>query len=314
MKLRLLFKYFPAPGYLHPSHIGISFSEDSIKAVFFDARIGPQSLKASLVPIEKGAISGGKIVNMDEVVKKLIAIKEGFDSPFVFFAIPDEITYIFSAEIPIATEGDISEAVAFVMEENVPLPLSDVVFDFHPIKVTADREAFTVVAAAERREVEKFAEAFSKAGFESVGCIHESEAVAKSVVPKKYGPSVAVVHARGNKIGIYLAKKGVVHFSTTRSVSGDYREEFLDEYQKFVEYCDKYDEEGGILKSVFVCGEFEYAKKATEILFDSKLCQNVKLANVWTNVFDIETSLPDIPYEKSLSFSGAVGATLSDVF
>lgn len=314
MKLRLLSKYFPAPRYLDPPHVGVSFSEESIKAVFFDPRVGLGSLKASLVPLEKGAIIDGKISNTQEIVDKLSIIRKGFDSSFVFFAIPDEITYVFSAEVPIATEGDISEGVAFVMEENVPLPLSDVVFDFHPIKVNPSNEAFTIAVAAERREVEKFTEAFSKAGFEPVGCIHESEAVARSVIPKKHAQSSTIIHARGNKVGIYLVKKGVVYFSTTRSILSNYKEDFLEEYQKFVEYCEKYDEGNGESnKSVFVCGEFDYAKRVIEMLADSKLCQSAKLANVWTNFFNIGTRLPDIPYEKSLSFSGAVGAAISDV-
>lgn len=317
MKLGWLSKYFPIPKYLRPPHIGISFSDTSIRAVFFDVRAGLPSLKTCLVPLEKGSISGGKIANMQEVVAKLSVVRKNFDFPFVFFAIPDEVAYVFSAEVPVLSEGDMTESVAFIMEENVPLPLSDIIFDFSPLKIVAsdsENKALTVVAAAERREAEKFLEAFEKAGFEPLGCIHESEAIARAVAPKKYVPSSAVVHAREDKVGIHLVKKGVVYFSTIRNITGgDYRTEFLDEYERFLEYCSKYDAlSGGVVKSAFVCGEFEYAKVAAAALIDSKICQNTKLSNVWTNVFDIDNRFPEIPYEKSLSFAGAIGAALSD--
>lgn len=317
MRLGRIAKYFPIPKYLKPAHIGVSFSDTGIRAVFFDVRAGLSSLKTCLIPLERGSISEGKIVNLPEVTSKLSVVRKNFDRPFVFFTVPDEIAYVFSAEVPVSSGGDMTESVAFIMEENVPLPLSDVIFDFSPLKIVSDAaedRALTVVAAVERREVEKFLEAFEKAGFEPLGCIHESEAVAKAVVPQKFARYLAVIQAREERVGIHLVKGGVVHFSTLRNISGkDYKAEFLDEYQRFLEYCAKYDQgSGGEVRSAFVCGEFEYAKIAAAALIDSNICQNTKLSNVWTNVFDIDRSLPEIPYEKSLSFAGAVGAALSE--
>lgn len=316
MKFKFLSKYFPPPQFLKPPHVGISFSDTSIKAIYFEKKGIEPRLKSVIISIEKGAITQGSIVNMEEVVKKLSIVRKNFDSPFVFFTVPDELSYVFSVLVPTAGD-DITEAVAFVIEENVPLVLNETIFDFVPTQITQSDLGYNVsvvVTACVKKEVERFVEAFNKAGFNPVGCIHESGAIAKSVIPKNFFGTFCVIHARENRIGIHLIKNKIVHFSTIRSVAlGDYKKEFLDEYDKFIEYCLKYDiNQNQAIKSFFVCGEFESAQKVVEAINESdSLSKNIKLANVWTNVFEIDKYAPDIPFEKSLSFAGSIGAALS---
>ncbi|MFA6269618.1 MAG: pilus assembly protein PilM [Candidatus Paceibacterota bacterium] len=318
MKFRFLSKYFPTPIFLKPSHIGISFSDTSIKAIYFEKKgVGPR-FKSVVVPLNKGSILNGAIVNTQDVIDKLAVVRKSFNCPFVFFALPDEITYVFSVLVP-TIGGDIKEAVAFMIEENVPLSLNETVFDFTPTQIVESESGYNVsvvVVASVKKEVEKFVEVLNKAGFELVGCVHESGAIANSIIPKNFYGTYCIIHARENRIGIHLIKNKIVHFSTIRSVfGGDYKKEFLDEYEKFIEYCLKYDtSKNQPIKSFFVCGEFDSAKKVVEAINDSKdLSQNIKLANVWTNIFEIDKYSPDIPFEKSLSFAGAIGTALSDI-
>lgn len=317
MKFKRLSKYFPPPEFLKPPHVGISFSDTSLKAISFERKSTGPRFKSAIISLEKGSVVRGSIVNMEEVVKKLSLVRKNFDSPFVFFTVPDELSYVFSASVP-TSGGDITEAVAFIIEENVPLSLNETIFDFVPTQIVQAESEYTasvVVAASVRKEVERFIEAFRRAGFEPIGCLHESQAIAKAVMPKNSFGTFCVVHARENRIGIHLIKNKIVYFSTIRGVSGgDYKKEFLDEYEKFLEYCLKYDtNQSQPIKSVFVCGEFENAQKVVEAMNDSANLAKVSLSNVWTNVFEIDKYLPDIPFEKSLSFAGSIGAALSDI-
>lgn len=319
MKFGFFSKYFPPEKYLKPPHIGISFSDENIKAIFFDKTKKKPVIKNIIIPLEKGAIASGNIVDLNEVTKKLTIIRENFNLPFIFFTIPDELAYVFSTSISIAKQGNITESIAFVMEENVPLPLSDIAFDFAPIKIDKADSGYrvsAVVAASAKKEIEKFVEVFYKSGFEPVGCINESQAIANALVSKRSVETLSIVHARENRVGIYLVKNNLVHFSTLRSISGeDYKKQFLDEYEKFFEYCIKYDTgDERPIKSVLVCGEFEYAKKVVEVITGSAgRVKDIKLSNVWTNVFEIDKNLPTVSYEESLSFAGPIGAVLSDI-
>jgi hypothetical protein len=319
MKFGFLSKYFPTEKFLKPSHIGISFSDTNIKAISFDKTRKEPTLTDAIVPIENGSVTGGVVVNVEEIVKKLSLMKENFSSPFVFFTIPDELAYVFPASVPLGSGGDMTESVAFIMEENVPLSLNDMVFDFIPTQIIAsesESKVAVVVAACVRKEIEKFIDIIYKAGFEPVGCIHESQAVANAVIPKNSSGTFCIVHAREKRVGIYLVKNNLVHFSTLRSIlEEDYKEQFLDEYEKFLEYCLKYDvNQEQPIKSVFVCGEFDFAKKVAEAVIDhGGQVKDIKLSNVWANVFEIDKHLPDISYEKSLNFAGPIGAVLSDI-
>ena len=230
-----------------------------------------------------------------------------------------ELAYVFSSSILVGTGGNAAEGVAFGIEENVPLPLSEVIFDFMPTNVVqSDQEynASVVVAACVKKEVEKFTEVLYKSGFEPIGCLHESQAIANAIVPEKFSGVLGVVHARENRVGIHLVENNLVLFSTLRSIiDADYKKQFLDEYDRFLEYCLKYgNDQDRHVKSVLVCGDFEYAKKAVEAMCETENgVKDVKLSNVWTNILEIDKHLPGIPYEKSLSFAGPIGAALSEI-
>jgi hypothetical protein len=312
-------KYFPPPQFLNPPRVGISFSDSSIRAIYFDKTLKEPTLKSAEAPLERGVIVAGSIVNVEEVTKKLSEIREKFDSPFVFFTVPDELAYVFSTSIMVGSGGNATESIAFIMEENVPLSLGDTVFDFMPTKIEKSGTEYDtdfVVAACVKNEVTKFVEVLRRAGFEPLGCIHESQAIAQAVIQRNFTGTSAVIHARGNRVGIYLVKNNLVYFSTLRSIVGeDYINPFLDEYKKFMEYCLKLEAiQNEPIEHVFVCGEFEYAKRVVESLLDSdESSKSVKLSNVWTNVFEIDKHLPEISYEKSLGFAGPIGAVLSDI-
>ena len=317
----MLTKYFPPPKFLCPPHIGVSFSDDSIKAIFFDKSVAHPELKYLVVPLEKGAIVGGRIIDVEEVAKKLSSLKEVFDIPYIFFTLPDELAYIFQISIPFDKKSNIYESVAFTIEENVPLPLNDTTFDFIPLGTTwsdsdSSCSASLVVAACVKNDTEKFLETVRKSGFEPVGCVHESQAIADAIVPKNSPEISCIVHARKNRVGIYLVKQNVVHFSTLQTITdGDYEKQFMDEFEKFMEYSMRYNSnKGDSIQTIFICGEFEFAKKSVETILGSQnSAKDVKLANVWTNVMRIEKNLPKISFENSLNLAGPIGSVLASI-
>lgn len=317
MVLEFISKYFPPPKFLKPSHIGVSFSDSNIKAITFDSTVLNSSPKSIVVPLEKGSIVSGKILDPNVVVKALSKVRESLSSPFVCFTIPDELTYIFLSSVPVFSSGSLEESVAFTIEENVPFSLSDTVFDFIPLKIVhkENYEAKTIVAACVKKELENFLDVFKKSGFEPLAAIHESQSISLALTPPNFIGTVCIIHARENRVGIYLSKNRIVCFSTIRLIGeGSYSNQFLDEYNKFLEYCSRYNaEENEVITDTLVCGDFEYAKKIVEAL--SQLPNGIKprLGNVWTNVLKIEKNLPSINFENSLSLAGPIGAVLNDI-
>ncbi len=322
MKINLL-KYFPVPEYIRPEKMGISFSDSNIKGVFFDQISKKPTPKNLIVSLPKGAIVDGKIEKKENVVEALTVLKEEFKMNFVFFTIPDELAYIFSTKVSVPEKGGANDNVAFTLEENVPLSLADSIFDFVPTKSFKEKDgknlsASVVVVASDKKEISKYVEAIERAQMVPLGCINESQAIANSVLPKKTKGVFCIVHARENRIGIYLVKDRVVVFSSISSVvigEKSYGNKFLEEYEKFLEYSIKYavGKEDPII-SILVCGEFESSKKVVESVMSSNLDnKNIKLSNVWSNVLKIEENLPEISYEDSLNIAGPIGAVLSEI-
>lgn len=321
MRFEFLVKHFPLPKFLKPKHIGISFSDSNIKAISIEGNNDNPNLKSIIVPLEDGVIVDGRILNIEKLSVKLSVIKEYFSNSFVVFAIPDELVYSYQTNVPFLKNEDGSEAIAFTIEENVPLSIADTVFDFTPIKFLKSNDDYqinAVVVACLKKEIEKYCEAITKSGLVLFGAINESQAVANAIISKNSPETFCIVHSRRDRVGIYLVRSNIVYFSTIRSIlPGDYRNQFLDEYKKFLEYSERYNsgEDGQPIKSVFVCGDFEYSKKVVESIIDSGdgTVKNVKLSNVWTNVLKIEETTPNVSYEDSLNFAGPVGAVLSDI-
>jgi hypothetical protein len=319
MQFGFLSKHFPPPKFLKPEYAGISFSDSNIKAIYFDKGKSKPNIKNLNVSLEAGAIVGGNILNPESVIKSLSNLEDGFGGMQVFFTVPDELVYIYSVKIPVASGKDVSESVAFTIEENVPVSLSDAVFDFLPFEVMEEGEAYLatfIVAVSVKREVEKYVQVLKESGFEPLGCIHESQAAANTLINKKSTGSTCIVNATKNRLGLYLAIHSAVVFSNIVPVSADgYKKQFLGEYEKFLEYSIKHDIGGNKpAEQVLVCGEFEYAKKAVETIVEtSSFTKNAKLGNVWTNVLSIEKNAPSISFEDSLGLAEPIGAVLSEI-
>jgi len=316
-----LFKHFPPPQFLNPERIGISFSDSSIKVVKFGSGATKFPVQTLLIPLDPGIVVGGLVVNAEELTKKIAQARNKFRSHYVSFTVPDESTYIFNASIPIMTSEDLHEGVAFTIEENVPLSLEDTVFDYVPIAIQPQASgvgsgAKVVVVASPKKEVESIISILRAAEFEPLGCLPESQAIAEAVIPKDFVGTAVVMHTRDYRIGIYLVKDKVVQFSTLRTITkDDYEKDLQDEYGKFLEYWSKYDTGSNhSIQAMFVCGEFEYARRAISAMSGSaQYPERALLANVWGNMFAVDEHMPELAYETSLSFAGAIGAAMSKI-
>jgi hypothetical protein len=87
-----------------------------------DGGVSKPHFSSMVKSLESGVVVSGCIIKMQEVIKELSAIRKQVSLPFVFFTIPDEISYIFSVTVPYVRGSELADAISFVMEENVPHP------------------------------------------------------------------------------------------------------------------------------------------------------------------------------------------------
>ncbi len=311
-----LLDLFPTPKFLNPPAAGLSFSQKNIRAVLLDGGSEKTLKSYHSVPLKPGTITNGTLANQKDFVAALLQIKNKIGVKYVSFTIPDELAYVFITSVPVSPGQDAASSIEFTIEENVPMSLHDVVFDFEPIS-TKEQDGGTVgefvVAAASRSIVEAFTEAIRAAGFTPYKCMHESQAIASSVVPRGSKRTICVVHARPDRVGMYLVLNNIVHFSTIHPVvsTENYAQDVLDEYDKLNEYWSKYSspKTDASISSFIVCGELEMAKIALDTL-KMKTSLPTALADVWGNAVSLQKFIPSLPYEESLSFAAAIGMAL----
>lgn len=322
MRFRNILNKFPAPEYLDVPFSALVFSDTKIKTLNLDKRT-LKPISFSEVDIEPGIIQSGVIKNEDALVESLNKVKSSLNSEFVRFIFPDEASYVFTVNVPVVEGKDASESISFVLEENVPLPLDDITFDFEVVSVKENRDsegkrelnAKAVVIAMSFAVLESYLKVLDKVSLTPLLCVNESHSMARAVVPDEKDGASTVICVHANSVGIYITSGRLVEFSSTLAISPDDSESFTSlvvaEFNKVLNYWKNNNPEEyknnvkGQLKC-FVCG-LSPVCKSVEKAMKSNTEISVSLANVWTNAFSLENYIPDISFEDSLRLGSAIG-------
>src|SRR3990167_6700023 len=118
------FSLFPTPEYLLLSTSGLSLTDEYIKIVQFRKDFLSPCLKLvnfAKVATPKGVIEGGIITNTEVLAETLKKLASAYNLHYVHATLPEEKAYLFSAYIDSVSHEDLRDAVAFILEENVPV-------------------------------------------------------------------------------------------------------------------------------------------------------------------------------------------------
>lgn len=321
MQFKKLLHKFPVPEFLNPHFSSMVFSDTKLKVLVLDKRNNhPLFFKEADLPA--GIIESGTIQDTGALVQAISEIKSELKSDFVKFAVPDQISYIFSSSVPVYPGKDASEAVSFILEENVPLPLSDISFDFTPVRVKQTENnptAQMVVTAVSSTTIASYTACLKEAGFEPLLCINESQAIAASVIPRAQIGNSVIICVHSDNVGIYVTRGNLVEFSSILAISpndsGSFASLVITEFKKVVSYWreknpnrEKSEEQDTEL-DCYLCGRHDVCKP---IINEMSKVPGVRasLANVWVNAFPLQDFIPDISFEDSLRFAGAVGLAI----
>src|SRR3989344_965097 len=308
MRFANLLNKFPPPKFLDVPFSGIVFSDTKIKTLVLDKK-NHKLVSFSESEIPTGIIESGIVKNEQALTEVLTKEKSKLSSPFVRFVIPDEVSYTFSASVPVSAAKDISESVEFILEENVPLPLSDISFDFTPLGVV-DFSATVIVTAVSSSSLASYLGVLRSASLSPLSCTNESQSMARSVIPENNKGNYAIICIHTNSVGIYITSGNIVEFSSTLAISPDDSESFASmvtlEFKKVLDYWKDKNTSSRDLIHCFICGRHEVAKKVEQEMQKNSTIKT-SLANVWTNTFSLQEYIPDMSFEDSLRFGSAVG-------
>lgn len=314
-----IFDAFPTPKFLDIPYAGVSISDSFVRVIQFSKKGRRYRIeKFAEKPIPEGIVTGGQINNPEELVKVLDTVKNEMKLNYVKVSLPEERGYLFTAKIPEGTDTEIKRAIEGRMEENVPVPPGELIFDYKlmpPEDPSKDSRMEAVVSTLPITVAGNYVDVLEKSGLALLSLEIESQSVSRAILPPDSSGTVLIVNFAESKVGLYVITDGLVHFTSTTSLKADssHSLDFLaQEIKKLFVYWHtlkgNVDQADKKILEIIVCGD-----KIDDTIvpyLSAHIQTKVILGNVWTNVFDLNTNIPEIPFNDSLKFASAIGLAL----
>ncbi len=170
--------------------------------------------------VEKGAIQDGPA--LAEVLKKVKEQMSGVSRAHA--TLPEEAAYVFSMHVPEQTVREqILSMIEFELENRVPIPPSDAVYDFNVIMEHDDGFGEEIGVVVFPRELaENYVAVFESAGIEIISLELEARSIARAISGNRPDEPITLSVDFGRaRTGFAVLKKGIPIFTSTVEVGGE---------------------------------------------------------------------------------------------
>ena len=213
-------KFFPLPRFLSKPCFGLDISDESIKFIqILFTRKGIRIGHFGERVIPAGVIESGKITDGKRLREILTLLKkeEGMES--VRVSLPEEQIYLFQLKLPKAGGTNIREMIELSLEEYVPVPPAEIIFDYELYQ--EDEQNFEVqVAAVPKVVVETYMSTFADCALDVKSFELEAQAVARAVIKDEDMGTYMVVDFGKERTGICIVSRGLAVFTSTVEMGG----------------------------------------------------------------------------------------------
>ncbi|RJQ30816.1 hypothetical protein C4572_03580 [Candidatus Parcubacteria bacterium] len=215
----------PPPDYLTMPVFCVDLSDRSLKYIELGRRKGtPAILNYGIFPVESGVVERGVIKEKDKLVALLRNLRGKIKTKYIVASLPEEKVFLSLIKFPVTDEENLREALALQLDEHIPMPAKDAIFDFDIIKgrkKETDKFFHINLAAFERSFVESYRDVFVEAGFMPLAFEMEAQAFARSVVPRDEEENVMVIDFGRTRATFAIVNEAKVQFAITVAVSGE---------------------------------------------------------------------------------------------
>jgi Tfp pilus assembly PilM family ATPase len=338
---------FPVPRFLAMPAVGLSLTDEAVRFVQFDIyRNKVRLARFGTKPLPPGTIRFGEIKDAPALITVLKELQKEYGLSFVRTALPEEKAYLFDVTTPYTPETNIQDAVAFKLEENVPLSPDQVVFGSHIIGgdevLKKNPNTLDIAVSVYPADmISMYTEVLQTAGLQPISFEIESQAIARAVVEKSNFQDLLIINIRPEKTEFYIVSSKLVRFSSNvtigtmslfESVSGEQQKRaggqkqiepplqrqnltaLIHEAQKLFSYWQTYkhgSQQTSSIQSVVVCGLGSTHERLVRMLGEN-LGVPATAGNVWANAFSLDEYIPPITFEESINYTSAIGLALPE--
>lgn len=214
---------FSAPKFLAMPAIGLDISMDAIR--FIELTHKGDKLVVSRFAgrqFPMGTVAEGRSGDKKKLQDVIGALAHEFKLGFANVSLPEEQAYLANMQVPRVSAGELRDAIELHLEEYVPISGPDAIFDYVIVgdggrrKDTID----VVVSVMPRAIIDEYLEIFHGTGVTPKAFELESQAMARSIIPRGDNGTFLVVDIGKMVTDIFVAAHGVVQFSASLDVGG----------------------------------------------------------------------------------------------
>lgn len=225
--LSVLSDLIPPPSYITLPSVGVDISDTSMKYVTFLPSLRHKKTRVLSawgdIDIPAGSLNRGDVINQKQLADTLKEFKERTGADFIRVSLPEERAYIFETELKSnVPKKEIQSLLEFRLEENVPIPARDTIFDYEILPPESGKEHTlkVVVAAYQRDTIMNYYEACQAADLTPISFEVEAQAMARSVIPTNSPDTTMLIDFGKTRTGVGIIKGGVLLYTSTIDIGG----------------------------------------------------------------------------------------------
>lgn len=208
------------PRYLSLPAAGIDISASGIKIACLKERShGLELTDYGEEPLPEGAIVGGEITDSKAVVAVLREIARKHNISTANITLPEARSYLFETDVEGKKPKEWRTAVEQHLDEYVPLPPADVIFDVVPIMKTNETVHVAGVGVA-RRVVDLALSVFDEAGIRVRAVEGETFAAPRALLPHGDTETVLIIDIGKTTTKLVVVSHRIPVFATTLDIGG----------------------------------------------------------------------------------------------
>lgn len=212
---------FAPPRYLALPLAGIDLSTSGVKAVrLVEGVHGLTLAKYVETRLPSGAFAEGEIVDRAAVIEALTVASEEIDISAANVSLPESKAYLFETTAPDASVVEQRTAIEQHLDELVPLPPLETMFDF--VEVGRNDQGGVIVAGVgfASRIIDNTLSTFDQAGIQVRALEGENFASSRAILPQGDESTVLIIDVGKTTTKISIVTRGIPRFATTINIGG----------------------------------------------------------------------------------------------
>jgi type IV pilus assembly protein PilM len=199
---------------------GLDISDESLKYIeLVPVKDGVRVGRYGERKIPVGIIESGKIKDPKGLQAVLMALRKEEGVGFVRVSLPEEQVYLFQLVLEKAGMENVREGIELSLEEHIPIPAQEAIFDYDFINQGKDNLEVQV-AAIPTSIIENYLAVFRESLISVQSFELEAQAISRAVIKKGDLGTYMIVDFGQTRTGIFIVSAGVVVFTSTLDIGG----------------------------------------------------------------------------------------------